>query len=61
MRIRLIIQEIKGGFIPSYKTGYFGYETLSQLAPKTWELILVEIKDEESVDCFKRAIKYGNQ
>ena len=35
----------------------FGSETLTHLAPKIWELFLVEIKNVESVACFKRAIK----
>ena len=39
------------------KSVTFGSETLSHLAPKIWELVPVEIKNVESVACFKRAIK----
>ena len=35
----------------------FGFETLSHLAPKIWELVPVEIKNVDSVASFKRAIK----
>ena len=35
----------------------FGCETVSYQAPKIWELARVEIKNVESVTCFKRAIK----
>ena len=39
------------------KSVTFDSETLSNLAPKIWELVLVEIKKVESVACFNRAIK----
>ena len=39
------------------KSVTFRSETPSNLAPKIWELVLVEIKNVESVGCFKRAIK----
>ena len=34
-----------------------GSRTLSRLVPKIWELVSVEIKNVESVACFKKAIK----
>ena len=43
------------------KSFTFGSKTLPLLAPKIWELVPVEIKKVESVVCFKRAIKNGNQ
>ena len=39
------------------KSVTFGSETLSHLTRNIWELVLVEIKNVESVTCFKRAIK----
>ena len=41
----------------SVKSVAFGSEMLSHLAPKIWELVLVEIKNAKSVASFKRAIK----
>ena len=35
----------------------FGSKMLSHLTPKIWELVQVEIKNVESVACFKRAIQ----
>ena len=43
------------------KSVTFGSETLSHLPPKIWELVPVETKNVESVACFKRSIKNGNQ
>ena len=39
------------------RTVHFGSETLSQLAPKIWELVPEEIKKLKSVASFKNAIK----
>ena len=39
------------------KSVTFGFEKLSHPAAEIWELIPVEIKNIESVVCFKRAIK----
>ena len=39
------------------RTVHFGSETLSHLAPKTWELLPEEIKKLESVASFKNVIK----
>ena len=39
------------------KSVFFGSETLSHLTRKIWELVPVEIKNVESVACFKRAIE----
>ena len=36
----------------SIKSFTFGFETLSQLAPKIWELVPVEIKNLDSVASF---------
>ena len=41
----------------SVKSVTFGSETLSLLAPKIWELVLVEIKNVDLVASFKRSIK----
>ena len=39
------------------RTVHFGSETLSHLAPKTWELVPEEIKKLQSVASFQNAIK----
>ena len=36
---------------------YNGTESASYLGPKIWEQIPAEIKNKESLDCFKREIK----
>ena len=41
----------------SIKSVSFGFETLSQLAPKIWEFFPIEIKNVDSVASFKRVIK----
>ena len=43
------------------RTVHFGSETLSQFAPKIWELVPEEIKKLESAASFKNAIKNRNQ
>ena len=48
----------KGKFhLRAIKSITFGSKMLSHLTPKIWELVQVEIKNVESVACFKRAIQ----
>ena len=48
----------KGKFhLRAMKSVTFGSKTLSHLAPKIWEVVLVEIKNVESVACFKSDVK----
>ena len=39
------------------RTGYFGIESISSLAPKLWELVPSEIKKAKSLNIFKEKIK----
>ena len=39
------------------RTAHFGYETLSRLSPRMWELVREEIKKLEAVTSFINAIK----
>ena len=46
--------------IPSIRTVYHGSESISFLGPKIWNILPDEIKQQTSLNSFKKSIKNGS-
>ena len=46
--------------IPSTRTVYYGSESISYLGPKIWNILPDEIKQQTSLNSFKKSVKNGS-
>ena len=47
--------------VPKVRTVNHGFESVRYLGPKIWEIIPTHIKELDTTDTFKTAVKNGNQ